>query len=180
MIEADLQEAGIDLVPRNLATILAKLNTEEGEGGKGVFLCGSTGTGKTARMRWAAEAFGITMIPALELCDLLMQAETEEERREALLLIPPRWNEVPEHFNDLIIDDLGTEPEAQNVYGTKRSIMEDAICKRYDSFPKWKTHFTSNLTKEEIRARYGERIWSRLNEMVVFVTLAGKDRRMSK
>lgn len=177
-VRMDLQEDGIDLVPRNLAEILAKIHTGESMGGKGIFLTGSTGTGKSRRLRWAADAFGIHMMSATALCDLLMEAESAREKDDILLCVPPRWSEVPEHYNDLIIDDLGTEPDGQKVYGTQRYLMEDAITRRYEVFPRWKTHFTSNLTVEEIRARYGERVWSRLNEMVTFVTLAGKDRRI--
>lgn len=180
MIEADLLEAGIDLVPRNLAAILAKLNTGDIRDGKGLFLCGSTGTGKTVRMRWAAEAFDIRFITARKLCAFLMDAKSEGERDEALNAIPPRWSDYPMHYGDLIVDDLGAEPDGQVIYGTQVSVMVDAILRRYELFPRWKTHFTSNLTEQQIRERYGERVWSRLNEMVVFVTLAGKDWRMGK
>ena len=145
-----------------------------------MFFIGSTGTGKTRRMQWAADAFEIRMETASRLVDMLMDAEDLTEREEVLNCVPPRWAEYPEHYNDLIIDDLGTEPDGQNLYGTKRTLMQDAICRRYELFPRWKTHFTSNLTKEEILARYGERVWSRLNEMCVFITLAGQDRRMMR
>lgn len=178
-IRQDLKEAGIDIIPRNLAEILAKIHTGESIGGKGLFLLGNTGTGKSLRLKWAAEAFGITMITATDLCDSLMETETTAEKENILLTVPPRWNVVPRHYNDLIIDDLGTEPDGQNIYGTKRNLIADAILRRYDVFPHWKTHFTSNMTGEAIRARYGERVWSRLNEMVVFVTLAGEDRRLA-
>ena len=178
MIAEDLEKAGILPIPRNLAAILAKLHTGEGDGGKGVFMIGPTGTGKTKRMRWASDAFEIRMETASRLVDLLMDCGTLPDREEVLNCVPCRWSEIPAHYNDLIIDDLGTEPDGQNIYGTKRTLMQDAICRRYELFPRWKTHFTSNLTKEEIRSRYGERVWSRLQEMCVFITLAGRDRRI--
>lgn len=182
LIREDLQRDGIELIPRNLSAILAKLHTGEGVDGKGLFLCGNTGTGKTRRLKWAANAFGIEMIGAQEICNRLARAGDEIEENEVLKLNPAPWSEVPEHYNDLIIDDIGTEPAEFNVYGTKRNLMADIIYRRYKAFSdrgrRWKTHFTSNLTPEEIRVRYGERVWSRLNEMVVFITLAGKDRRM--
>lgn len=177
-IREELEKAGIDPVPRNLAAILAKVHTGESIDGKGLFLTGGTGTGKSRRMKWAAGAFDIPFMDANKLCNLLMEVESETEREEVLNCVPPRWNEVPRHYNDLIIDDLGTEPDGQTVYGTKKDVMVDAILRRYEVFPRWKTHFTSNLSKDEIRVRYGERVWSRLNEMCTFVTLAGVDRRM--
>ena len=179
LIREDLQKAGIDLVPRNLAEILAKIHTGETNDGKGVFLIGTPGTGKSRRMKWAADAFEIQFEDASELCDRLANARFDDEKAEVLNCNPPHWSEFPQHWNDMIIDDVGTEPDRQNVFGTVRNLMVDAIVKRHKLFPRAKTHFTSNLTKDEIRARYGERVWSRLNEMVTFVTLAGKDRRMN-
>lgn len=180
LVREDLQKAGIDFIPPNLPEILAKLHTGEIIGWKGLFWIGSTGSGKTARMKWVANAFNIPIMGATKLCNLLMEAENEIEREELLHCTPPHWSEIPPHYNDLIIDDLGTEPDGQKVYGTQRDVMVDAILRRYEVFPHWKTHFTSNLTKDDIRARYGERVWSRLNEMCVFITLAGKDRRIGK
>ena len=179
-VEEDLLKAEIELIPRNLAAILAKIHTGESEGGKGLFLLGNTGTGKTRRLEWAAENFEIPMIDATTLCDRMAEAKSDADRLEVLNLIKPRWSELPAHCCDLIIDDLGTEPDEQMIYGTRRFLMVDAIIKRHKRFPDYKTHFTSNLTKDEIRERYGERVWSRLNEMVTFVTLAGEDRRMRK
>ena len=177
-IREDLEKYGIEPIPRNLAAILAKVHTGESIGGKGLFLTGGTGTGKSRRMKWAAAAFDIPFMGATMLCNMLMEVENESERQEILHCANPRWNEVPRHYNDLIIDDLGTEPDGLKVYGTNRDMMVDAILRRYEVFPRWKTHFSSNLNKEDIRKRYGERVWSRLNEMVTFVTLAGEDRRM--
>lgn len=181
-IREDLELSGIELIPRNLPEIFAKIHTGESLGGRGIFLVGGTGTGKTARLRWAAESFGIRMETATAIVSSMMEAEHYQDQKEMLSCIPPRWSVVPLHFNDLIIDDLGTEPNRQKVYGTDRDLMVDAIMMRYDAFSdperQYKTHFTSNLSKDEIRKRYGERIWSRLNEMVTFVTLNGKDRRI--
>ena len=177
-IREDLTVEGIDMIPRKLPEIFAKIHTGESIGGKGLFLLGGTGTGKSKRMKWAACAFDIQFVDSTILCNLLMEAESEAERSDVLCCTPPRWSEVPPHYNDLIIDDLGTEPDGQKVYGTNRDVMVDAILRRYEIFPRWKTHFTSNLSKDDIRNRYGERVWSRLNEMCVFVTITGKDRRI--
>ena len=180
LIREDLQKDEIEAVPRNLAGILAKVHTDELPGRKGLFLCGNSGTGKTRRIKWMADAFEIRFITARKLCSLLMECRYEDEREDALNCLPCRWSEIPPHFGDLVIDDLGTEPDGQVLYGTQVSVLVDGICRRYEMFPRWKTHFTSNLTEGQIRARYGERVWSRLQEMCVFITLAGNDRRVKQ
>lgn len=167
-----------------MAAILAKIHTGECSGGKGVFLLGNTGTGKSRRLQWAAKAFDIPIWTASDLVMEMQNIKHPNDMRELLLCNWPPYSDAPRHYNDLIIDDLGLEPDGQNVYGTQRYLMEDAIIKRYEVFSdparRFVTHFTCNLTKDEIRERYGERVWSRLNEMVTFVTLAGEDRRMKK
>ena len=179
-VREELVKSDIELIPRNLPEILAKIHTGETADGKGIFLIGTTGTGKTRRIEWASENFEIPMADAITLSLQLAEVRRDSDRMEVLNLVPPRFSEMPRHVCDLIIDDLGTEEETYNVYGTQRHLMTEAIIARYKYFPRWKTHFTSNLTKDQIRARYGERIWSRLNEMVVFVNLTGKDRRLGK
>lgn len=182
MVEEDLIRDGIELIPSYLPEILAKIHTGECRGGKGVFLLGNTGTGKSLRLQWAAKAFDIPIWTASDLVMEMQNIKHPNDMRELLLCNWPHYSEVPRHYNDMIIDDLGLEPDGQNIYGTQRYLMEDAIIKRYEVFAdpgkRWVTHFTCNLTKEAIRARYGERVWSRLNEMVTFVSLVGKDRRM--
>ena len=130
-IRTDLLEQGIELEPRNLPEIMAKIHTGEIRGGKGIFLLGSTGYGKTVRMKWAAAAFDIHMVTATALCDSLMISETPAEKDDILLCVPPRWDEVPRHYNDMIVDDLGTEPDGQNIYGTRRNLIAEASGARY-------------------------------------------------
>ena len=181
IIRNELEMAEIEMIPRNLSEILAKINTGESDGGRGVFFIGPTGTGKSLRLEFASEMFGIEMVSAMDLVRQLQNAENEIEEKEIVRCQPCRY-QTPPHYHDLIIDDLGIEPLDVLVYGTRRELIIEAIYNRYKVFTdagrQWKTHFTSNLTKEEIRARYGERIWSRLNEMVTFVSLVGKDRRI--
>ena len=90
-----------------------------------------------------------------------------------------RYSSVPPHYYDLIIDDIGAEPTEQIVYGTRFNAIADIIERRYLIFPEWKTHVSTNLTEGQLEERYGERVFSRMNEMCHFVTLTGKDRRMN-
>lgn len=65
----------------------------------------------------------------------------------------------------LAVDDLGTEPLEILDYGNVLSPMVDLLTKRYDL--QLFTIVTTNLTPQEIRAKYGDRIADRLNEMMV-------------
>lgn len=64
----------------------------------------------------------------------------------------------------LAIDDLGIEPLEIQDYGNILSPIVDMLTRRYDK--QLFTMVTTNLTPQEIRAKYGERIADRFNEMM--------------
>lgn len=80
----------------------------------------------------------------------------------------------------LFVDDLGFlgESEVVNDYGVKRRPIEAILEGRYDSMST--TVFTTNLTRQELYDRYGERIHSRLCEMCMFIMMTGQDYRQLK
>jgi len=86
---------------------------------------------------------------------------------------------------NVFFDDLGTEDKGY-LFGEKVEVFEKFIQFRYELFRKFKlkTHFTTNLSKEEMNNRYGMRCISRLNEMCERVVLGGSvnytDRRQYK
>lgn len=177
-IEKDMASRGLDRVPKNIAKIVAKIETNESNKKKGLIVSGTPGTGKTVRFQFIADRLGIKMITAHEVVRCLL-IDGEEGLRELCRLDISRYNSVPHHYYDLIIDDIGAEPTEQIVYGTRFNAIADIIERRYLIFPEWKTHFSTNLTEEQLKDRYGERVFSRINEMCHFVTLTGKDRRMN-
>lgn len=65
----------------------------------------------------------------------------------------------------LAIDDLGTEPLEIMDYGNVYYPTTDMLTMRYDR--QLFTIITTNLTPQEIREKYGDRIADRLNEMMV-------------
>ncbi len=73
-------------------------------------------------------------------------------------------------------DDLGVEEE-KNHFGSKIDAMADIIFGRYDLFLKYNllSHFTTNLTIDEIISRYGHRVTSRLMQMCNIVILGSGD-----
>ncbi len=62
------------------------------------------------------------------------------------------------------IDDLGTEPSEVMDYGNVYTPVIDLLTKRYEE--QLFTVITTNLTPQQIRGHYGDRIADRLNEMV--------------
>ena len=67
----------------------------------------------------------------------------------------------------ICFDDLGTENNLK-YYGNECNVMAEILLSRYDLFisKKLKTHITTNLSASEIEKHYGNRVRSRLREMV--------------
>ena len=61
------------------------------------------------------------------------------------------------------IDDLGTEPVDIKKYGNECSPISELLIERYNH--RRFTIITTNLTKEEIKETYGERLFDRFKEM---------------
>ena len=64
-------------------------------------------------------------------------------------------------------DDLGTENNLK-YFGNECNVMAEILLSRYDLLisKKLKTHITTNLSATEIETHYGNRVRSRLREMV--------------
>ena len=161
-----------------LPELLAKIAVNEMKDGKGVFFLGNTGCGKTRRLRLISEQLLIPMWDSMQLINELRRNDTKDHFIDVCNL--PVYGNCSMHHYDFIIDDLGVEARESNTYGNRRDIMEEVLYERYKCFPRNKTHFSSNLTEEAIAQSYGERIYSRLCEMCVFITVPGEDRRRQK
>lgn len=77
-------------------------------------------------------------------------------------------------------DDLGTEQETKNSFGNKKDVMADILYAIYDKYIKkdfTKFHATTNLNENELKERYGSRLYSRFKEMFNVFVYDGKDRR---
>lgn len=74
-------------------------------------------------------------------------------------------------------DDLGAEKQVNN-YG-REDIFIRILSLRYEEFiaKGIKTHITSNLSFEEAKKRYGDRIYDRLFEMFNLIQLNGETKR---
>ncbi|MBW4362803.1 AAA family ATPase [Flavobacterium taihuense] len=67
----------------------------------------------------------------------------------------------------ICFDDLGTENNLK-YYGNECNVMAEILLSRYDNFTtkKIQTHITTNLSASEIETHYGNRVRSRLREMI--------------
>lgn len=78
----------------------------------------------------------------------------------------------------LLIDDVGTEPELINHYGTKINWFKDFIETYYLHNRTFSgLIITTNLSAEEMERRYGYRVRSRIREMFNVLAVTGKDMR---
>ncbi len=125
---------------------------------KGILLAGNVGSGKTT------------------LIDILRKFRPAYKRRaaQAVSMIEQAKNgTLPDvlHRRDLFIDELGTEKKS---YGNE--LMPHFIESRYELFKShgYITHFTTNMSPEEIAERYGPRIESRLWEMCNIIYLGAE------
>lgn len=64
------------------------------------------------------------------------------------------------HYNNICIDDLGSEPQEVAHYGNKLNVIEHIIEERY--LARKITHFTTNLNPDQIEQLYGQRVRSRI------------------
>jgi DNA replication protein DnaC len=73
----------------------------------------------------------------------------------------------PSQSKALCFDDLGTENNLK-YFGNECNVMGEILLSRYDLFvaKKIPTHLTTNLSASEIERIYGNRVRSRLREMV--------------
>jgi DNA replication protein DnaC len=80
------------------------------------------------------------------------------------------------NYSTICIDDLGTENQNVQYFGTKVNVIEEIIEERYRK--QLLTHFTSNFTKERIGDVYGDRVYSRIIGTTNIHNLKGKDFRL--
>ncbi len=147
----------------------------------GLFLCGSTGNGKTTLMRavnamWhfvnsdasvgfdgASEPTGFVIVTAQELVRLTKAYNAPTTQNKELCASYQRLRDMA----ILGIDDLGTEARTSTLYGEYLNAVMDIISYRYDR--QFSTVATSNLSPREIKQYYDERFADRLREMMHIV-----------
>jgi len=131
---------------------------------KGLFVFGGTGTGKTYAMHALARGKGkVENFPELlvEYRDYMSRGSYFER---IVFLTGQDY---------LFIDDIGSEKTSDFVI----EFLYILVNKRYGNLKR--TVFATNLTLDDFRDRYGDRVISRIVEMCVMVDMSGEDRRLS-
>lgn len=148
---------------------------------KGLLIGGIIGTGKT----WLMRLFGknqrqvFAVKTAKSIADTF-QSEGENSLQQFLVSPTLPINDASNFFHSkmgLCIDDIGTE-ELKNHYGNRKNVIGDLIELRYaNGNIGTLLHLTTNLTMEQVKEFYGDRVGSRLRETMNVIELKGKDRR---
>ena len=125
----------------------------------GMLLCGGCGNGKS------------TMLKAFQqLLNYLHISKPYNDGNYGIQIVDAKYITYFEAYHKLMsvdmlgIDDLGTEPSEVMDYGNVYTPVIDLLTKRYED--QLFTVITTNLTPQQIREHYDDRIADRLNEMV--------------
>ena len=142
---------------------------------RNLFFYGTVGTGKSFLSCCIAKALMdqgklVIYFSASQLFDALSKSTFEKDSNEALSGI----SEDIYSCDLLIIDDLGTE--LTNAFVASRLFS----CLNNRHLRKKATIITTNLSLEELRDRYSERIFSRITTNYTVCKLTGADIRMLK
>lgn len=125
--------------------------------GKGLFMTGSVGRGKTTILRG--------VLPLLFLANL----------NKIITVYPARELHKFDYKKWLIaIDDMGQDDVVKD-FGTSVNAVEDAISYAEDHMKL--LLITSNLTRDQIKNKYGERIMSRIERLCKIVVFKGSSKR---
>jgi hypothetical protein len=156
---------------------------------KGLLICGRVGCGKTLLFKGLSDLMKIFKIRCEDRegyyrtfysksANVIVQ-EFSLNGFEIMRPFNP-YNEEKDYGlinNHLFIDDLGTE-SLGFYYGAQRNVLGELLQIRYDNRNEYITHATSNLDPQALKSFYGERVFSRINEMFNYINMAGNDRRL--
>ncbi|HEU4552218.1 MAG TPA: hypothetical protein VFS25_05270 [Chitinophaga sp.] len=132
---------------------------------KGLLLSGPVGCGKSAvinilralcKPRWA-----FSIVP----CHMVALSFANDGHLALEKYTTRCWRNNRPHT--ICFDDLGFESNAAHFGNNNINVMLQVLAMRYDLFihQGMLTHVTTNLNSEELEARYGNRIRSRMREM---------------
>ena len=127
------------------------------EGG-GLMLGGNVGTGKTFFFQTAGVEAAVNLKIA-QGWDLREIGDALDSFRET----------------ELLIDDVGVEELDYKSYGTQTRLLDFILEYRMDAGAA--THFTTNLTPQQLLDRYGERVVDRMTQLAKYIKLDGASRR---
>lgn len=156
---------------------------------KGVMMFGNVGVGKTVNFKiyekiyskLSPEIGGVKYVPLSYINNDAFLVLHVDDIKRGVKNQGDDYLERLSRVRNLVIDEFGGgEHEDINDFGTKSSPVIELINARYRKTRELKliTHFTTNLTKQEMFKKYGERIYDRLKEMCLFIAIEGESKRV--
>lgn len=145
---------------------------------KGIAIIGNVGTGKTKAMEIMnkyLEIDNVFYVKNNKQIPLRFQVFNSRQIVEDFAQDGFEGLHKYTYFHNICIDDLGTENLNPVYYGTKLNVIEEIIEERYRKG--LMTHLTSNLNEEMLLDSYGDRVYSRLKNMINYHQLIGNDLR---
>lgn len=157
---------------------------------KGLLIMGKVGCGKTLILKalsillgrflcpvkpfYPVFPIGISFFPVYLITDSFMKMgydifNGDIKYRESGLTFAEKLNKP-----NLFIDDIGSENIVSN-YGNQTNVIGELFIRRYDS--RSAVFATTNLDPKSLLAFYGDRVYSRMTEMMNFIVMEGNDRR---
>lgn len=131
---------------------------------KGVCIIGGVGGGKTTFIRSMQQALNAARYGSFRLFSCV---EVEQNIRQASAVENSAADYSYYDNGAACFDDFGAENTESVIYGNRVNVMGEIMQRRYNRFQSQgiKTHFTTNLSGADLRARYGERVYDRMKEM---------------
>ncbi len=159
-----------------------KLEVQNPSLDKGICLAGNFGTGKTWLFRIFQKNKRQTYYvrSAKDVAQEYLNSSDKKIPEEYLVPFKNPINDAAvfcQAVSGLCIDDLGAE-NVKNNFGNVVNVIGDLIEHRYaKGFTGIFLHASTNLSSEELKKFYGERVTSRMREIFNFIELPGNDRR---
>lgn len=158
----------------------------EGETKNSLTLAGETGVGKSGLMACIARAWmdrgaSVLWVDVLEFIEAIRKTYDDDKAGNAAALV-----ESAQRAGLLCLDDLGDmrlrgkmgQPGFGEASDHTREKIYSVIRYRYEN--ELPTIFTTNLSKEQMAAQFGQRITDRIREMSHWVTVSGKNLRFGE
>lgn len=148
---------------------------------KGLWIWGNPGVGKTMLMQMFAS--NKRRCYRLLQCPKIVSSFVKDGY-DAIRQYSKEWKEPPgasNYYQDKVgicYNDLGTEPMQALSHGNRVNVMEHLFLETYENaVPFCDRHVTTNLTFDQVRECYGERVLDRIKECFNILELRGKSLR---
>lgn len=142
---------------------------------RGLWMAGNMGTGKSTLMRGVKNFCTLFADPRSPNMPRPMRWMHAKDIVAEYEQTGPRILDELCEVETLIIDDLGTEDLEAKRYGSVKNVVEEVLSRRYDR--RRLTMVTTNLTMEEVKRDYRERIYDRVRETFNILEFTGPTHR---